>query len=395
MFRRRMLAIAVPLAALVGFVGVSAAPGQAPPAQAVSVEQEEITTVDGVKLRGVFYNAVNPKGGAAQAPVVLMLHAYNQNPNEAVWDDTAKLLARSGMHVLRFDFRGHGESKTIVGRDFWDQTMPWFAINRAYIRGSSKMAQKVTIDARADFQSKYYPMLVNDIAAARLHLDRKNDAGQLNSSSIYLLAAGDAVNLAFLYIASEWCRERKRPNSDILPFPTVFPGRPLFPQGSAEPAGPDLRGAIFLGPHPAPPGSSVNTVDDVRKWIMQGGFAIDARMETQMLFVYGKKDEKAASLSNNLYDRVLKILDPRDPNNKNRKFSEGGRTLPNPDQSFKFPVDSNLGGAKLLGGNLGIEETIKTFINKVEEDRRNRPRIVGRNWDKPLYIDILRFGVGK
>jgi pimeloyl-ACP methyl ester carboxylesterase len=394
MVRLRTPAITAVLAALGGIVSGTAAQGQAPQ-QTVTVEQEEISTVDGVKLRGVFYNAVNPKGGAAQAPVVLMLHGYLQNPNEAVWDDTAKLAARNGLHVLRFDFRGHGESKTIVGRDFWDNRQPWFPMNQTYIRGSSKAAQKVTIDARSDFQPKYYPMLVNDIAAARFHLDRKNDAGQVNSSSLYLLAAGDAINLAMLYIASEWCRERKRPNADILPFPTIFPGRPLFPPGTAEPAGPDIRGAIFLGPHPAPAGSGVDTADDTRKWIMQGGYALDARMETQMLFIYGKKDEKAARLSNNLYDRVLKIIDPRDPNNTGKKMSEGGRTLPNPDQSFKYPVDTNLSGAKMLGGNLGIEEPIKKFMAKVEEDRRNRPRVVGRNWDRPLYIDVLRFGVGK
>jgi hypothetical protein len=356
----------------------------------VNPVEETFQSCDGVKLRGVYYDAISPKTAPAKAPVILMLHAYNQNPDEAVWDDTAKLAAAAGYHVFRFDFRGHGKSKDIVGRDFWDPRMPWFPINKAYIRGSEKAATKVTIDVK-EFNPRYYAMLVNDIAAARAHLDKKNDAGQLNSSSIYLMAAGDAINLGMLFAASEWKRERKRPNADLINL-TVSPRRELFT--GFDPAGPDIRGAIWLGPTPAPSGSGIAN-DDIKRWVMSD-YALDLRMETQMLFLYGKQDERAKNMTHALYDTVLKILDPRDPKNQGKKLSGGpnGKSLPNPDQSFKQAIDGKLSGAKLLGNNLGTERYIQTFIDRVEEDRKNRERTPNRNWDKPLYIDVGVTGFG-
>ena len=351
----------------------------------VNPVEETFQSADGVKLRGVYYDAVAPKTTPAKAPVILMLHGYNQNPDEAVWDDTAKLAAAAGYHVFRFDFRGHGKSKDIVGRDFWDPRRPWYPINRAFIKGSDKAATKVTIDVK-EFSPKYYAMLVNDIAAARAHLDRKNDAGQLNGSSVYLMAAGDAVNLGMLFIASEWKRERKRPNADLIDL-YVTPRRELFT--GFDPAGPDIRGAIWLGPVPAPSASSTIDAEDIKRWVMSD-YALDLRMETQMLFLYGKQDDRAKTMTNKLYDNVLKILDPRDPKNKDRKVRGGpaGKTLPNPYQSFKHAIDTKLGGVKLLGNNLGTEQFIRVFIDRVEEDRKNRERTPNRNWDKPLYIDV-------
>lgn len=353
--------------------------------------EETFQTVDGVKLRGVYYDAVAPEGGPAKAPVIMMLHAFNQNPDEAVWDDTAKLMAAQGYHVFRFDFRGHGKSKDIVGRDFWNPLAPWYPFNKAYIKGSDKAVTKVTIDVK-EFNPRYYGMLVNDIAAARIHLDKKNDAGQLNSSSIYLMAAGDAVNLGMLFAASEWKRERKRPNADLINL-IVSPRRDLFI--GFDPAGPDIRGAIWLGPTPAPSPSTTIDYNDIKRWVMSD-YALDLRMETQMLFLYGKSDDRAKTLTHQLYDNVLKILDPRDPKNKDRKLSGGpfGKSLPNPDQSFKQPIDGRLNGAKMLGTNAGTEKFISTFINRVEEDRKNRERTPNRNWDKPLYIDVGPTGFG-
>jgi pimeloyl-ACP methyl ester carboxylesterase len=356
----------------------------------VNPVEETFQTCDGVKLRGVFYDAIAPKTPPAKAPVILMLHAYNQNPDEAVWDDTAKLAAAAGYHVFRFDFRGHGKSKDIVGRDFWDPRMPWYPINKSYIKGSDKAATKVTIDVK-EFNPKYYGMLVNDIAAARAHLDKKNDAGQLNGSSVYLLAAGDAVNLGMLFTASEWKRERKRPNADLINL-TVSPRRELFT--GFDPAGPDIRGAIWLGPLPAPNGSGIGN-DDIKRWVMSD-YALDLRMETQMLFLYGKQDERAKNMTNTLFDHVLKILDMRDPKNKDKKLSGGpnGKSLPNPDQSFKQAIEGKNNGAKMLGNDNGTERFISLFIDRVEEDRKNRERTPNRNWDKPLYIDVGPSGFG-
>lgn len=348
-------------AALFGLV-VAAAPAQAPGAP----EERSFRTADGVKLRGLFYKS--PKGAAA--PVVIMLHAYKANPDEAVWADTAKQLVKQGYHVFRFDFRGHGKSTDVDPAEFWANP-----VNKAQVRVSPGLRPATDNSIKVeDFRDSYYPMLVQDLAAVRNQIDLMNDNGELNASSIYLFGAGDAVNLGVFFIATEWLRERQKPNVGLAP-QFVSPNRRLFP--GADPAGLDYAGAVWVGPAKAPGGISHT---NLRNWVLNQ-FALKMRNETAMLFVYGEKDKAAESYGKTLFNEVLAV---------NAK-SASGTTLNKPEFTYLREVKgSGNTGMKLLGNQLGTEKIIEEFLAFVDKERKGRTRKI-REWDKPLYIDVAHF----
>ncbi|HET6573175.1 MAG TPA: alpha/beta fold hydrolase [Fimbriiglobus sp.] len=361
---RRILAAGLTVA-LFG-AGTAAAPAQAPG----TPEERSFRTADGVKLHGLFYKS--PKGAAA--PVVIMLHAYKANPDEAVWAETAKQLVKRGYHVFRFDFRGHGKSTDIVPDEFWSNP-----VNKAMVRVSpgSTAATDSSIKFE-DFRDSYYPMLVQDLAAVRNQIDLMNDNGDLNASSIYLFGAGDAVNVGMFFLATEWLRERRKPNLAVPP-PYVSPRRGLFPP-SADPAGLDYIGAVWVGPAKAPRGSISS--NDLRKWVLSP-YAFKMRNETAMLFVYGEKDRAAESYSKTLFNEVLAV---------NARAASGVGNLMKPEWTFLRDVKgSGNTGMKLLGNQLSTEKTIEDFFATIDKERKGRTRKI-REWDKPLYIDVLGFG---
>jgi hypothetical protein len=336
-------------------------------------EEKSFRTADGVKLRGLFYKSA--KGGSA--PVVLMLHAYKANPDEAVWADTAQQLVKQGFNVLRFDFRGHGKSTDIDPAEFWTHPM-----NRGNVQLTRGLTHATDGSIKVeDFKPSYYPMLVQDIAAARNLIDLLNDTGELNASSIYLLGAGDAVNLGLFFISTEWLRERQKPNNFNLFVPphlqVVSPRR--NPLAGTEPAGLDYGGAIWLGPAKAPGGISTS---NLRSWVISP-YALKMRTETPMLFIHGDKDKSGEAYARTLFNDVLAVT---------AKSSPGGGTLLRPEQTFVREVkDSGNTGVKLLGNNLGTEKLIEDFLTAVEKERKGKTRKI-REWDKPLLVDVQGFG---
>jgi pimeloyl-ACP methyl ester carboxylesterase len=358
----------------VAAVLVVALSGAYAPAQTQAPEEKSFKTADGVKLRGLFYKS--PKGGSA--PVVLMLHAYKANPDEAVWADTAKMLVGQGYNVLRFDFRGHGKSTDVDPAEFFDVRQPWGPINKANVKIGPGLspATKNTIKY-VDFSPNYFPMLVQDLAAARNLIDQMNDTGELNASSIYLLGAGEAAPLGLFFVATEWLRERSKPNVPVPP-QFVSPRRQLFP--GSDPAGMDYAGAIWLGPAKAP--ALVPT--ELRNWVVSA-FALKMRTETPMLFLYGEKDKAAEAVAKAFYDSVLMV---------DAKAGPSGAKLPRPEQTFRREIKgSGNAGVKLLGNNLGTEKMIEDFLREVEKERKGKTRKV-RDWEKPLYIDVGSGGFG-
>ncbi len=337
-------------------------------ADAARGDAVSFTSADGVKLKGVFYKASD-----GSKPVVLMLHDYKASPNDVVWEDTAKLCLAKGFGVLRFDFRGHGKSTDVIPGDFWVRNE-----NRQLITGgtSPAVATKTTIKV-ADFKPNYYPMLVQDIAAARNYLDQLNDSGVVNTSTIYLLGSGDAVGLGFLYLASEWSRERLKPNVPVAP-QYVSPRRSLFP--SSEPAGTDFGGAIWLGPTR----SGSIPLAALKEWCIQPA-TIEMRSQNRMLFVYGEKDTKSAPFAKALYYDVLLM---------EKKMLPNGTSLTKPEfTSYHRDIKgSTAGGTKLLGNNLGTEKLINDFLKDIDKDRGSKTTKV-RGWDKPLWINVADYGV--
>lgn len=345
-------------------------------AQNPTPEVMSFTSADGVKLQGQLYKS--PKGAAV--PVVLMLHDYKANPDEAAWTDTAKLLVEKGYNVFRFDFRGHGKSTDIDPTIFWDTRTMGGVINRQYVKIPAPLtpATKNTIKFDEFRHDKYYPMLVQDIAAARNQIDQLNDTGTLNSSTIYLLGAGNSASLGMLYIASEWLRESKKPNVAVPP-QFVGTGRRLFPGHDA--AGLDIGGAIWLSPN-IPTGM---TAQNIKSWVLSP-YAIRMRNETPMLFVHADGEANAKSRSDTFFNTILMV--------KAKSGPSGEKLLP-PEQTFQHEVKgSKLSGAKLLGNQLKVEETIEKFLTAVDKERKNKTRKV-REWDKPLIIDVKSFGVSQ
>ena len=333
----------------------------------VEPEDQSFKSADGVKLVGKLY-----KTAKGAAPVVLMLHDYKANPNEAVWEDTAQLLANRGYNVFRFDFRGHGKSLDVVPGEFWLRPENKSLINLGGVNPSLKSTIKFT-----EFKQNYFPMLVQDIAAARNVIDQLNDNGVVNASTIYLLGAGDSAGLGMLYLASEWSRERQKPNVGVVA-QYVSPNRPLFP--TAEPAGGDFGGAVWLGPTR---NVSMST-QIIKDWVLSPR-TINLRTETSMLFIHAEKDTKSAPVAKFLYKDALMVESRTNPST--------GQKLLRPEQTFVREIKgSAAAGAKLLGNKLGTEDMVEKFLKAVDSERKSKTRKT-REWDKPLFIEVTAFGV--
>ncbi|HYT90834.1 MAG TPA: hypothetical protein VEL76_19145, partial [Gemmataceae bacterium] len=154
-----------------------------------------IPTVDGVDLRGTFYAGQRGQ----KSPCVMFLHAFGEDGARPGWVPLIAELQQAGFAVLRFDFRGHGDS-TRVNAAFWKQSA-----NVSGIRGGK--AGKVQIVAK-DFASNYRCVLANDIAAARAFLDERSFMGECDSTNMILIGEKDAATLGALWLNSECYRYR-------------------------------------------------------------------------------------------------------------------------------------------------------------------------------------------
>src|SRR5262249_35021117 len=157
-------------------------------------------SADGVELSGTYF----PSAAGKKDACVLLLHDFDSkkggNSHQDGWDALAGRLQAEGYAVLSFDFRGFGESKT-VGKSFWDiRRTPHNNMVRRR-KGSPD-----SVDHK-DFNIGYYPYLVNDIAAAKAFLDRRNDAREVNSANVIVVGAGNGATLGAMWMASE-CRRR-------------------------------------------------------------------------------------------------------------------------------------------------------------------------------------------
>ncbi len=204
-------------------------------------------TSDGVELQGNFYPA--PSSGGKDA-CVLMLHNFSArtggDSREENWDRLAAELQKAGYAVLTFDFRGFGKSKSVDKAVFWDRLKN---PQNQTIRNALKTPE--TID-RVDFRSDYYPYLVNDIAAAKTYLDRKNDAREVNASNLIVIGAGEGATLGALWMASEEYRKKDRSFGMIGQPPDLD-----------QPESRDFVCAVWLSISPSLAGRAA----PVRKWL--------------------------------------------------------------------------------------------------------------------------------
>jgi len=345
------------------------------PARAQGGSPENVVTADGVQLHGEFHKA--EKGGG-NSPVVVLLYppGVDRTMDKGDWKGLAVELTKQGYHVFRFDWRGHGKSTNLKGNTFWQNnwTGPY---NRKLIRGAAKMPQVIHVK---DFSTAYFPLYANDLAAVRTHLDQKNDLGELNTSSIYLIGAEDAAALGFLWLVAEWSRPAVYNAQPLVEGYSVLPD-PRFPSVRDDvnrAAGKDYAGCVWLS------AARPNAISGglAREWTKS--YATSLRENNPMLFLYGDKDQAGKRLADELFKEVLVAAPPK-----------GSAVKPLP-LTFMRQVDGAgaLKGAGLLGNNVKLktEDTIGKYLVELQKDRAQVAR-KPRNYTAPYYVDLRAFGV--
>src|SRR6185436_13587529 len=106
-------------------------------------------------------------------------------------------------------------------KGFWDELS-----NRQGVKGFVASKPRPTEIKHEQFNTNYFTVLANDIAAAKSFLDEQPDC---NSSNLILIGARDGATMGALWLNSEWYRFRYLP---------AGPGRPATldrqnPEGKA------------------------------------------------------------------------------------------------------------------------------------------------------------------
>jgi hypothetical protein len=304
-------------------------------------DKVKFDSVDHVELHGAWY--APSSGNGKKAPVVMLLHNVTSDSSKDGWDKLARELQDAGYAVLSFDFRGHGNS-TAVDPSFWNDTSTiglatCTKFNREMCKtGFNPNKPKESISIK-DFNTGYYPALVNDIEAARAFINRKNDSGECNSSNLILIGAEEGAALGALWMASEMSLYRGT---------NVNPLNSLPQRLATTPEGKDIAACVWLsispriGSYTAP----------VSSWLQMG--VKDKKVP--MAFLYGDKDTTASNISK-LCLRAVKTS--RDAKSK----------LTNEE-----PVkDSKLSGHQLLGDPLKLRPWIIDKYLKAVKDEQVPP----------------------
>lgn len=287
-------------------------------AQEARFDKVRFSTADGVELHGSFYPSAKKN-----APVVIMLHALGvgQDSKKKEWLSLAEELQKSGLAVLAFDFRGHGQSTEVTPELFW--SVP---INAALV----KTTVKSSIEFK-NFDKRYYPVLINDIAAARAYLERtKNDSGACSTSSIIVIGAETGATLGAAWTTSEWYRYKFTPPSTI----------------DTRAEGKDIIGGIWLSISPQLGSRTVRITQ-----LLDIPCRIGA---TATVFMYSDGDTKGKEIGK-ACEKVFKVAK-----------SEKHRYI-----AAVELKKNKLMGAALLQKSLGSEKAIVDYLEGVVEDKSN------------------------
>lgn len=298
-------------------------------ALAQGTEPAKIVTSDGVKLHAVFYPSEK-----RNAPTVIMLHPIGEGKSSKApeWKNLAESLQKANYSVIMFDFRGHGDSTTIEDRDlFWKKLA-----NTNNVRTKDKDAIEVKDYIKQG--STYLPVLVNDIAAVRGWLERRNDDSKdCNTSSLIVIGADSGATLGALWINSEWYRHKYAPP---MPVAVVIP---KFVE--TRPEGKDIIAAVFLTPHASLEKRTVSVTSLLRIASKDNAMAA--------AFFYGEDDTKSRDYAVTL-EKGLRT-----------------KTSKKHDYIGAVKLNTKLSGVKLLQPSLKTDEYIVKYLDSVMEDRKN------------------------
>jgi hypothetical protein len=298
-------------------------------------QQVPIQTVDGVELVGNYLRGNQGR----DTPCVILVHRLGGDSTRSDWLGLARDLNQAGFAVLTFDLRGHGKSTTVDPAKFWS-----VAANRQLIRpergasSAAALSKKTTIKFD-EFQPRYLPMLVNDVLAARRFLEVKNDAGELNTSSIVVIGAQEGAALGLLFTASEFARQYR---VGVVP---------LQSEGTRHIAGEDIAAGVWLSlPLTTSQGIRFNTENWIKAYPV-------IRDKVPMCFVYGERDRKSKDDA----DAVL------------RGLSVSGREKHKLDTKIELK-GTDLAGQALLGQSvLNVNAQIVAHVKKVMTERKAIP----------------------
>ena len=375
------------LAAPLLFAAIAALCPQAAPralAQNNDPVEETFRTADGVELHGLFLKSQVSPG---TDPVVIILYppGKDNNMDKGDWKGLAARLSKEGFNVFRFDWRGHGKSTDIKDtKKFWENPFTGGANNwnMKFIKGAptaaaNKIKNDIFFKDIMGDPTKYTPVYTMDLAAARHHLDTKNDAGDVNTSSVYLIGAESATTIGMAWLTMEWSRPKVAPGENALRGAAryEFIPQPLF--GAFTEAGEDISGAIWLSPQRT---ASVPK-ETVQKWV--SGFAPKLRDNNPMLFLHGANDQVGKQGSEFFFNQVLVANPPKNA------------ALQALTQTFSREIKgTKLSGVQLLGNNkdLGTEDTIVKFLEAIQKVRAKIARKT-RNFDNPYGIQLSAFGL--
>ncbi len=335
----------VPVAGLV--LALSAGLGYSQDKDKGNKDDISFQTYDGVLIKGSFYPSA--KGG--NAPVVMFLHKFGSDTGKDGWDDLAVQLQQKGYSVLAFDFRGHGRSKQI------DKPEIFWPLNRNLINRSSDPKKKNLV--YTDFKNGYLPYLLNDIVAARLYLDNRNDNGGCNTSNIIVIGAEEGASLGFSWLALEALRQASYKTTNWI----INPGGV-----NPSPGSDDIAGAIWLSFSRSPLHLSFPYSHMVK-------IAPALRDHIPMWFAVGQNDKIGVPDTSHMYDAVLRADQKKD----------------RLELTYKKPIEKiDLRGAKLLG-NGSTNEDIDKYIKKLVE---RRPNTAVKNRDaKDANLRMVPLGV--
>ena len=325
--------------AIVGFAVVGLAALLPAPTAAQEKDESKVQvsfdTFDDARLVGTLYRG--SKGN--ESPTAILIHRFGSDRSKGGWDALAKeLQTKLNFTVLTFDLRGHGQS-TLVKDSFWN-----WQHNKNNLKGGYNTKNKSSITV-ADFKSNYWPILFNDLVAARYYLDTENDAQRCNSSTIVVIAAQESAGLGMGWIENEY--ERR-----VI----VGGASALVTGGSSRYPGEDIAAGVWLGPVTR----SNNISFRPAEWFARPA-ASRLRDYTPMYFIYGKQDMASAQAVPAMFSAIKKPPEGKTNKMINLDRDEG--------------LATSLPGQDLLtNATLGVnDKIIKWLGEEVLKKRKEQP----------------------
>lgn len=305
----------------------------------------KVVTTDGVRLNVLFY--ASPK---KNSPAVIMLHpvGVGESINQPGWKALAEKLQENNYSVAIFDFRGHGESKAIESpEEFWwlpDTTFPNGKIqknpnniNLKNVKKSNKEGD--TIDVKDYIKAAYLPVLINDIAAVKAFLDKRNDAGECNTANTIVIGTDNGATLGAIWINSQWsCYKYTLP-----PMVGLIKPQPVVDK-RAE--GNDIHAAVWLNISPTLGIRNVALSTVLKKACYEHAMP--------SAFFYGEEDAKAKKFAKTATD----ALKPK-----------GSKK-----HDYILPVEiakTKLSGVELLKKGLKTNEIITEYLDSLTDKRED------------------------